>query len=133
MARPMILSCHLTGEKLNKLKFVCMKCGILLKPVAPDDERQPIGALCGVSEPIESPAEVAPLSREMIVFCHMDNAQVNRFLTTARQLRLAPIELKAILTPTNAAWTAPQLQAELTAEREAVLRGDAAEHETPAT
>ncbi len=128
MARPMILSCHLAGEKLNKLKFVCMKCGILLKPVSADDERQPIGALCGISEPIESPAEAAPLSREMIVFCHMDNAQVNRFLTTARQLRLAPIDLKAVLTPTNAAWTAQQLQQELAEERAAVMQGSTADH-----
>ena len=57
------------------------------------------------------------------------NAVLNRFLQTARQMRFAPVALKAILTPTNAEWTPLQLRDELKQEREAILRGETADHE----
>ena len=66
----------------------------------------------------------------MLVFCHMDNTAVNRFLQTAKQMRYAPVALKAILTPTNAAWTPVQLCAELKQERAAIMQGETAEHES---
>lgn len=126
--RATILSFNIPENKAGKLKFVCMKCGVLLKAVDTADFTQPIGALCGLADRIAGEA-AAPFTDEMLVFCHMPDAQVNRFLTTARQLRLPQIALKAILTPTNVSWTANQLHDELTAERSAVMRGDTAEHE----
>ncbi len=128
MARPTLLCFNLPEGKLGKMRFACMKCGVLCKAVDAADLCQPIGALCGVADRTES-ATAAPFTGEMLVMCHMDNAAVNRFLTVMKQLRVPPVALKAILTPTNAAWTAHQLHAELTAEREAMLRGDTAEHE----
>ena len=90
--------------------------------VPAEDCCQPISALCGLTEAVEAaPAEA--FSEEMLIFCHMDNAQVNRFLQTAKQMRYAPVALKAILTPTNAAWTPAQLCAELKDERAAVMQG----------
>jgi hypothetical protein len=59
----------------------------------------------------------------------MDNAQVNRFLQTAKQMRYAPVALKAILTPTNAEWTPAQLCRELKDERAAVMRGETTHEE----
>ena len=126
--RPTILTFNFTEARLSKLRFLCMKLGILVKPVPAEDFCQPISALCGLSEAAEStPAESFP--EEMLIFCHMDNAQVNRFLQTAKQMRFAPVALKAILTPTNAEWTTLQLRDELKQEREAILRGETADHE----
>lgn len=120
--RPTILTFNLNENRLSRLRFLCMKLGLLVKPVPAEDFCQPISALCGLSAPAEaSPAEAFP--EEMLIFCHMDNAQVNRFLQTARQMRFAPVALKAILTPTNAAWTPAQLCAELRDERAAVMQG----------
>ena len=45
-------------------------------------------------------------------------------------MRYAPGALKAILTPTNAAWTPVQLCAELKQERAAIMQGETAEHES---
>ncbi len=118
--RPTILSFNLADERLARLRFVCMKLGLAVKAVPAEDFTRPIAALCGLADAGEN------LSGEMIVFCHMDNGQVSRFLQTARQLRFAPVALKAILTPTNAGWTPIQLHTELKAEREAVLKGGAA-------
>ena len=120
--RPTILTFNLTDARLSKLRFLCMKLGLMVKPVPAEDCCQPISALCGLSDPADAaPAEA--FSEEMLVFCHMDNAAVNRFLQTAKQMRFAPVALKAILTPTNAAWTPAQLCAELKDERAAVMQG----------
>ena len=120
--RPTILTFNLTDARLSKLRFLCMKLGLAVKPVPAEDCCQPISALCGLSDPADAaPAEA--FSEEMLVFCHMDNAAVNRFLQTAKQMRFAPVALKAILTPTNAAWTPAQLCAELKQERAAVMQG----------
>ena len=120
--RPTILTFNLTDARLSKLRFLCMKLCLMVKPVPAEDCCQPISALCGLSDPADAaPAEAFP--EEMLVFCHMDNAAVNRFLQTAKQMRFAPVALKAILTPTNAAWTPAQLCAELKDERAAVMQG----------
>ena len=120
--RPTILTFNLIEARLSKLRFLCMKLGVAVKAVPAEDFCQPISALCGLSEPAETaPAEA--FAEEMLIFCHMDNAQVNRFLQTARQMRFAPVALKAILTPTNAEWTPAQLCQELKDERAAVMQG----------
>ena len=127
--RPTILTFNLTDARLSKLRFLCMKLGLAVKPVPAEDCCQPISALCGLSDPADAaPAEA--FSEEMLVFCHMDNTAVNRFLQTAKQMRYAPVALKAILTPTNAAWTPVQLCAELKQERAAIMQGETAEHES---
>lgn len=126
MPRPTILACNLPEARLGKLRFLCMKLGLLVKPVPAEDFAQPIGALCGVSPRADTPEAAQPFAGEMIVFCHMSNQQIDRFLTTARQLRIPPFPIKAMLTPTNAAWNASQLFAELTQERAAIMSGDTA-------
>lgn len=123
-----ILTFNLNESRLAKLRFLCMKLGVAVQPVPPEDFFQPVGALCGLAARIES-APAKGFDAEMLVFCRMDNALVSRFLTTCRQMRWAAPGLKAVLTPTNAAWTAAQLQAELARERQAVLRGEEAAHE----
>ncbi len=123
--RPTILTFNLPEDRLNKLRFLCMKLGLAVKPVPEADFSQPIAALCGLAEPAGADP-VPPFAGEMLVFCHMDNGQVNRFLQTARQMRFAPAALKAILTPANAQWTPVQLHEELKSEREAVLKGNTA-------
>lgn len=126
--RPTILTFNLNDTRLSKLRFLCMKLGLLVKPVPAEDFAQSIGTLCGLSDRTDAaPAET--FSEEILVFCHMDNASVNRFLQTAKQLRYAPVALKAILTPTNADWTPLQLCRELREERAAVMKGQSIDHE----
>ena len=126
--RPTILTFNLNETRLSKLRFLCMKLGLAVKAVPVEDFCQPISALCGMTESAEPvPAEAFP--EEMLIFCHMDNTLVNRFLQTAKQMRFAPVALKAILTPTNAEWTPAQLCQELRDERAAIMQGTAAHEE----
>ena len=126
--RPTILTFNLAESRLAKLRFLCMKLGVTVKAVPAEDCSQPIAALCGLAERTDAaPAEAFP--EEMLIFCHMDNTLVNRFLQTARQLRFAPVALKAIVTPDNVAWTAVELWIELYQERQAVMKGTAAHEE----
>lgn len=126
--RPTILTFNLSDARLSKLRFLCMKLGLAVKAVPAEDFSQPIGALCGLTDRIDA-APVDAFPEEMLIFCHMDNTAVNRFLQTTKQMRFAPVALKAILTPTNAEWTPAQLCKELQEERAAVLKGETADHE----
>ena len=123
MPRPTILAFNLSDARLSKLRFLCMKLGVLAKVVPPEDFTQPIAVLAGLAERSETPEAAEPFADEMIVFCHMSNVQLNNFLKTAKQQRIPPFPLKAILTPPNAEWTACALCAELKEEREAILQG----------
>ena len=126
MPRPTILAFNLTDARLSKLRFLCMKLGLLAKVVPQEDFTQPIAARAGLAERCESPEAAESFAEEMIVFCHMSNVQLNNFLKTAKQQRIPPFPLKAILTPTNAEWTACALCAELKEERAAILKGEQA-------
>ncbi len=124
MSRPMILAFN-ADARLAKLRFLCMKLGILVKVVPTEDFSQTLGVLAGLGERQEA-AEEELFSEEMIVFCHMDNGLVNRFLQVMKQQRVAMIGLKAVLTPTNADWTPLRLCGELKEERSALQSGKTA-------
>ena len=126
MSRPMILAFNLSDARLAKLRFLCMKTGLLAKPVLQEDQAQPLSALAGLTERIDAPEAADAFSEEMIVFCHMTNVQLNNFLKTAKQQRVPPFPLKAILTPTNVSWTPAALCAELMEERAAIMSGSQA-------
>ena len=126
MSRPTILAFNLPDARLSRLRFLCMKLGTLVKPVPAEDFNQPLAALAGLTERTAEPEAAETFPDEMIVFCHMTNAQLNSFLKTAKQQRIPPFPLKAILTPTNAEWTPVALCAELQEERAAILSGSQA-------
>ena len=59
-----------------------------------------------------------PLDAEMVVFCGLTDSLLERFLYELR--RMGTVEYKAVLTPTNAAWTGAALFAELEQEHRAM-------------
>ena len=127
MPKPMILTFNFTPDRLSKLRFICLRLGVQVLDVPEPGFYNTLGAICGLSDPNDAEGR-RNFTDEMMVFAHMDNALVNRFLQTAKQMRFAPVALKAILTPPNAVWTPAQLCQELKDERSAVLKGETAEH-----
>lgn len=119
MPRPTLLAFAVSDDRLSRLRFGCMKLGILVKPVPPEDYAQPLGALLGLKERADTAPESGTVG-EMLVMAAFDDALVNRFLAELRQMRVPPFRLKAMLTTTNAAWNARRLYAELSAEHAAL-------------
>ena len=56
------------------------------------------------------------LPDEMMVFCGFDDTLLSRFLSRYRQTNIAPIPLKAGVTPNNLFWDTLQLHRELAEE-----------------
>ena len=69
----------------------------------------------------EGPA--APLPGEMLVMAHFRPGLLEGMLQGFRAAHIPPVALKAMLTDTNAAWTAPALYAEIAKEHAAMHSG----------
>ena len=123
MAGPMLLTYNLDARTEARLRVLCQKQHIRYRAVDPGEYALPVGALAGIpvaAEPAASP--VQGFSDPMLVMCHMLSTQLNAFLQGLRESGVPRISLKAILTPTNVAWSSVQLRDELAREHEAVQR-----------
>ena len=68
-------------------------------------------------------------SDEMLVMAYFPQGMMNVFLQGLRRAGVAPVALKAVLTPTNAAWSSAQLHEELSREHAAMTAGQTSAHE----
>ena len=99
---PTLLAYQIDPKKLGKMQIVCLRLGIRVQAVDPADFGQTIGALAGV------------LPRPGLL---------EGMLQGWRAAHIPPVALKAMLTDTNAAWTAPALYAEIAKEHAAMHSG----------
>ena len=109
---PTLLAYQIDPKKLGKMQIVCLRLGIRVQAIDPADFGQTIGALAGVL-PREPDAPAAPLPGEMLVMAHFRPGLLEGM----------PVALKAMLTDTNAAWTATALYAEIAREHAAMHSG----------
>ena len=115
---PMVLCFNVQPEKLGRMRVLALRLGIRLRTVAPEEFALPVGALAGVLSAPESPERVEPFDDEMIHMAHFRPGMLDAFLNGFRQSRIPSVKLKAMLTETNAAWTAPALYAAIREEHE---------------
>ena len=94
----------------------------VLKVSARSNPNSVAGALAGVL-PREPDAPAAPLPGEMLVMAHFRPGLLEGMLQGWRAAHIPPVALKAMLTDTNAAWTAPALYAEIAREHAAMHSG----------
>ena len=47
--KPMLLTFNMAPEHVARLRFMCMKMGAVVQPVAPQDFTQTLGTLCGMA------------------------------------------------------------------------------------
>ena len=104
---PTLLAYQIDPGKLGRMQVVCLRLGIRVQAVDPADFGQPIGALAGVL-PRDAAAPAAPLPGEMLVMAHFRPGMLEGMLQGFRAAHIPPVALKAMLTDTNAAWTAPR-------------------------
>jgi hypothetical protein len=113
-----ILAFHIKKEKHAALQQVCTALGIELIDVAREDYAQKLGALAGVRGFSRDKAVYRgpELPTEMLVFSEMNSDQLDDFLAAYKETGLAPVALKAVVTPGNVFWDADTLFRELMRE-----------------
>lgn len=98
-----------------KLRQLCAVQGIRLRMVEDPGLGQSLAALAQGLQPAEPLPPGEPLPEPVLVLCHFSEKQLDRALLSLR--RIQAFCLKAVLTPTNAAWPLRELYRELCRER----------------
>ena len=124
MKQPVLLCYNLTGEKMQKIRLAAMRLKIRVRPVEKVEYAQTIAALCGAEDAREAAYTGAGFEDEMLVMANFPAGMMNTFLGLFRRMGIAPVALKAMLTPTNAAWDSEKLHEELAGEHRAMTSGE---------
>ncbi|MBE5962093.1 MAG: DUF3783 domain-containing protein [Lachnospiraceae bacterium] len=116
-------------EKERKLKVVLIRMGMKIKMIAKEDYMHPIGYLLNLDgfEP-GAPYEGKDFEDEMMVMYGFDGRRLNMLLAEMRKAKISKINLKAMVTEHNRAWTSIALHEELTREHTAMTNGQNVEH-----
>ncbi len=134
MTAPTVLLYNLDSEKGRRIKLLCLAMKLRVRNVSPAEYGIPLKQLLqGGGEKASS--ESTGFSEEMLVLAHLSNGQLDDFLRGFRRKKIAPVALKAVLTPSNSAWDSLTLRQELLREREAIEKQSAAQafkNESPA-
>ena len=130
MKQAVLLCYNLAPEKAQKIRLAAMRLKIRVRPVAKEEYGQTLAALCGMEETTDAAYGGAGFEDEMLVMANFPAAMMNTFLGLFRRMGIAPVALKAILTPTNAQWDSEKLHTEIASEHEAMTKGNGAAHGT---
>lgn len=114
-----ILIYEMKKEKEKKILELCGKKQIAVRTVQLSEYGQSLGSLAKISGILknETREEKTLLGEEMMVFSGMDRNEMDLFLEGYKNMGIAPVALKAILTPYNIFWNTRQLYEELQKER----------------
>ncbi|MBO4854502.1 MAG: DUF3783 domain-containing protein [Oscillospiraceae bacterium] len=116
-----LLLCNLSAEKRAAVWGVAVQCACRCTAVKPERFGATLAQILA-NEPGGTPPE-QPFTEELLVMSDLSERQMHTLLNLLRQRRIF-ISLKAMVTPTNAAWTVQALYGELCREREAFARQD---------
>lgn len=114
-----VLLYNVAPQKRVALTALCRELALTARVVSPEEQNQPAGAILGFLP--KAPAMPETLPGEMLVMAWLEQAQFNALLAGMRKRGIS-VALKAMLTPTNMLWPAPQLYRELSQEHEAMRR-----------
>ena len=111
-------------DTLLKIEMALFPLHIRLKRITREDYNQPLGVLAGIKDmaPAKGAYEGEELPGTMFVFCFLDDNRLNQALAALRRTGAGSFPYKAILTPTNSSWTAPDCFKEIRKEHEAMSK-----------
>lgn len=115
---PVVLTYHIAPAKLAKIQVLCLRLGIRVRPVPPEEYGAPLAVLAGLAETGQYPAPQEDFSGEMLVMANFRPGMLDAFLNGFRQARIPPVPLKAMLTETNAQWNSLELHRAIAEEHE---------------
>ena len=114
-------------ERTSKLKGIFVRLGIRIKNITADQMKEKVGYLAGMDGfgpcPQEEEPETGVPDREMLVMKNFTSPRIDELLLAIRKAGLAKIELKAVVTPTNADWPLYRLYQEIEKEHEEMTKG----------
>lgn len=113
MNQPMVLCYNMEGERAEQVRALALQAGIQPFLVPSEAYAQTIGALCGILVPTEEAHEGEGFEEEMMLMAFLQKGMLSRFLDGFRDSRVAPVQLKAMLTENNSQWTSLRLHSEL--------------------
>lgn len=113
-----VLLFHVNKEKLIQIDTLCKKMDLQVVTIEKRQYNEALGALAGIQgfPTTNKPYTGAEFPMEMMVFSGIPSEELDAFLNAYRKQGIAPIPLKAILTPHNVFWTACKLYGELMKE-----------------
>ena len=109
-------------EKLLKIEMALFPLHVRLKKISPEQYNQPLGVLAGIKDmtPVEGVYPGGELPGTLFVFCFLEGNRLDQALAALRRCGAGPFPYKAVLTPTNSRWTAPDCFEEIRREHEAM-------------
>ncbi|MBR4502864.1 MAG: DUF3783 domain-containing protein [Clostridia bacterium] len=124
MNTPVLILFNFSPARAAAVASCARGCGFEVRPAANSEHRVPLSAILG---PAPADALTRPaFTDEMLVFAASDRERVFAFLDRMKEDGVAPVALKAVLTPFNIRWTAEELYRELFREHRAMTREKAA-------
>ena len=116
---PTLLLFNIAPQKRAALQVIGLRCGCRMQVVPAEKHGVTLAQLLSSEGEIVS---AEPFTEELLVMAGLNERQLDMVLTELRR-RKVHIPLMAVLTPTNADWTAEELYAELCRERDAIAQG----------
>lgn len=109
-------------EMLLRIEAALFPLHIRMKCISKENYNQPLGFLAGIKDvrPAENSYNGPELPAPMFIFCFLNENRLNQALAALRRCGAGPFPYKAVLTPTNSSWTAPDCFAEIRREHEAL-------------
>lgn len=114
-----LLLFNIAPPKRAKMQVIALRCGCRMQVVPPEHHGAKLEEILSGSA---APTGESAFSEELLVMSGLGERQMDLLLTELRRQRI-PIALKAVVTPTNARWTAVELYTELCRERAAFAAG----------
>ena len=123
-----------------KIKVFCDSLSIEVDPVEKKDYNQPISSIVGFPKTkspfnrrskgkihsndagVLQPYHMTGFPEPMMVFCNLEQEDLNHYLEGYNDAGIDRISLKAIVTPYNISWTPEQLFEELLEEHQAMTQ-----------
>lgn len=125
MGKVLYYAARQTG-RAERICSLAKRAGVEFSKILPVEGGQQIGYLAGEKGFSKTQMSVLqlppPLPEEMMIFCGLEEAQLDRALGMLRKNGLS-VSLKAVMTPHNMRWTLAELYRELCAERAQFEKG----------
>ena len=119
----LLLMYNLSPARQGAVRVLCARLKIRARAVEASEYKEKLAALAGMEEKRNEPFSGEPFADEMLLMAGFAPQTLDALLRAFRSYRVAPVALKAVLTPVNAEWDSVRLHEELLREHEAAAKG----------